>query len=55
MVGLGDALSDAVGSLYGIYEGLDIGCVWWKYGDMVVFQENYLDAVRITAEASACE
>jgi hypothetical protein len=27
MVGLVDALSDPVGSLFGLYEGLNIGCV----------------------------
>lgn len=55
MVGLVDALSDAVGNDLSLSGGLDIGCVWVNHDRVVVFQNKRFRASEVTTKASACE
>lgn len=58
MVGLVDALSDAVGNDFSLSGGLNIGCVWVNHDRVVVFQnervtklqKSLLRQVRVSEE-----
>jgi hypothetical protein len=55
LVGLVDALSDPVGSFFGLYEGLNNGCVWADHSSVSVFQITVSEFQESRLKASAYE